>query len=57
MQNVEFLTIPSDTSRELQVEGGQLDVDNYLPYNLISQVNAQVRPPRRKSALLPRCTT
>ncbi len=40
MQNVEFLTIPSDTSRELQVEGGQLDVDNYLPYNLIKQVNS-----------------
>jgi peptide/nickel transport system substrate-binding protein len=40
MQNIEFLTIPSDTSRELQVEGGQLDVDNYLPYNLIQQVKA-----------------
>jgi peptide/nickel transport system substrate-binding protein len=38
MQQVEFETLPSDSSRLLQVEAGQLDVDNYLPYNLIGQV-------------------
>ncbi len=36
MQHVEYDLIPNDNTRLLQVEAGQLDVDNVLPYNQIA---------------------
>jgi peptide/nickel transport system substrate-binding protein len=40
MQRVVFQVIPNDTSRLVQVEGGQIDVDNVLAPNLVAQVNS-----------------
>ena len=36
MQYVEYDLIPSDNSRLLKVEAGELDVDNVLPYNQVA---------------------
>ncbi len=38
MSKVEYDLIPSDNTRLLKVEAGELDVDNVLPYNQITQV-------------------
>lgn len=40
MQHVEFDVIPSDNTRLLEVQSGQLDVDNVLAPNLVASVNA-----------------
>ncbi|HVA90597.1 MAG TPA: ABC transporter substrate-binding protein [Chloroflexota bacterium] len=40
MQHVEFDVIPSDSTRLLEVESGQLDVDNVLATNLVATINA-----------------
>jgi len=39
MAKVEYDLIPSDNTRLLKVEAGELDVDNVLPYNQIAQVS------------------
>jgi len=39
MAKVEYDLIPSDNTRLLEVEAGELDVDNVLPYNQITQVS------------------
>ncbi len=38
MQYVKYELIPNDNTRLLEVQTGELDVDNLLPYNLIAQV-------------------
>ena len=38
IQRVEFRVIPNDTSRLLQVQSGDLDVDNVLAPNLVAQL-------------------
>jgi peptide/nickel transport system substrate-binding protein len=40
MQYVKFELIPSDTTRLLEVEAGELDVDNILPYNQIATLKS-----------------
>jgi len=40
MQHVEFDVIPSDSTRLLEVQSGQLDVDDVLAPNLVSAITA-----------------
>ncbi|HXT37536.1 MAG TPA: ABC transporter substrate-binding protein [Chloroflexota bacterium] len=59
MQHVEFDVIPSDSTRLLEVESGQLDVDNVLAPNLVTAINtsqnakAQVLPSTKITYLQP----
>ncbi|MGH2410632.1 MAG: ABC transporter substrate-binding protein, partial [Chloroflexota bacterium] len=59
MQHVEFDVIPSDSTRLLEVQSGQIDVDDVLAPNLVSAITAnhgataQILPSTKTIYLLP----